>query len=88
MLGALIWSVGMDGCRRSFASTDAMLGNEKKDSMSCWEFADGKIRELRAKIKLADDGDYDGNSAVMRDMLDKWLEYRHSHGPDDVRQGL
>lgn len=54
----------------------------------CWDFADQKIRELRAKIKLAEDGDYKGNPAVMRDMLDKWLEYRHAHGPKDERQPL
>ena len=39
----------------------------------CWTFADQKIRELRAKIKLAEDGDYKGNPAVMRDSLDRWL---------------
>lgn len=54
----------------------------------CWDFADQKIRELRAKIKLAENGAYKGNLAVMRDMLDKWLEYRHSHGPDDERLPL
>jgi hypothetical protein len=54
----------------------------------CWDFADQQIRELRAKIKLAEDGDYKGNPAVMRDNLDKWLEYRHDHGPNDERQPL
>lgn len=57
-------------------------------SPNAWEFADQKIRELRAKIKLAEDGDYDGNVDVMRDMLDKWLEYRQQHGPDDERLPL
>lgn len=55
---------------------------------NAWEFADQKIRELRAKIKIAEAGDYDGNVAVMRDMLDKWLEYRQNHGPDDERLPL
>lgn len=54
----------------------------------CWDLADEKIRELRAKIKLAEDGDYDGNVAVMRDMLDKWLEYRHGHAANDERTPL
>jgi hypothetical protein len=53
-----------------------------------WEFADEKIRELRAKIKLAETGDYDGNPAVMRESLDKWLEYRHNHGPEEERLPL
>ena len=52
------------------------------------EFADEQIRELRAKIKLAEDGDYGGNVDVMRASLDKWLEYRHSVAPDEERLPL
>lgn len=58
------------------------------DPDSCWEFADQQIKDLTAKIKAAEQGKYKGNPLVMRDMRDKWLEYRHNHGPDEVRQPL
>jgi hypothetical protein len=56
--------------------------------LNAWEFADEKIRELRERVKLAENGCYDGNPAVMRDQLDKWLEYRHQHDPDEERLPL
>ena len=67
-----------------------MSANERyvPSPLNAREFADEKIRELRAKIKLAEDDDYDANVAVMRDMLDKWLEYRHAHAPDEDRLPL
>jgi hypothetical protein len=54
----------------------------------CWELADEKIRELSEKIRRAEAGEYDGNPDVMRDSLDKWLEYRHAHAPDEERLPL
>lgn len=54
----------------------------------CWELADEKIADLRAKIAAAERGEYDGNPAVMRASLDGWLEYRHDHGPTDERSPL
>jgi hypothetical protein len=70
--------------------SQAMTENERyvPEPLNARQFADEKIRELRAKIKLAEDGDYDGNVAVMRDMLDKWLEYRQAHAPDEERLPL
>jgi hypothetical protein len=47
------------------------------------ELADRHIRDLGEKIAAAERGEYDGNVAVMRDLLDKWLEHRHAHGDDE-----
>jgi hypothetical protein len=47
------------------------------------ELADRHIRDLSEKIAAAERGEYDGNVAVMRDLLDKWLEHRHAHGDDE-----
>lgn len=38
------------------------------------ELADKKIAEYAAKVR-----DGVGNPLIVREMLDKWLEYRHGH---------
>jgi hypothetical protein len=50
---------------------------------NCWEIADRNLRHYQEALKAALRGEGKANPEVCRDMLDKWLEYRHSHGPDD-----
>jgi hypothetical protein len=40
------------------------------------DFADEKLRDLRRRLSAAEAGRTTGNPAVIRDQIDKWLEYR------------
>lgn len=49
----------------------------------CWDIADENIARFKASLDKALRGEGKANPAICREMIDKWLEYRHAHGPDD-----
>lgn len=52
--------------------------------MTCWEQADKKIKHYAEQLALALKGEGKAHPDICRDMIDKWLDYRLSHSPDDV----
>jgi hypothetical protein len=49
----------------------------------CWDVADRNIRRIKAALDAAVRGEGTANPAICRENIDKWLEYRQAHGPDD-----
>jgi hypothetical protein len=44
----------------------------------CWDIAHKNIRHFQTALANGT-----GHPKVCREMIDKWLEYRHGHGPED-----
>lgn len=53
-----------------------------------WDLADRKIAYLKDRLDRAERGEGRANPAVCRDMIDRWLDYRSNHGPDDLQAEL
>jgi hypothetical protein len=54
------------------------------DGNNCWKTADRNIRRYLAALQRAEMGQGKANPQICREMIDKWLEYRASHGPNDA----
>lgn len=52
----------------------------------CWAIADENIRRYKAALDAALRGEGKANPMICREMIDKWLEYRQAHGPNDEAQ--
>jgi hypothetical protein len=56
---------------------------DKKPEL-CWDLADREIARYRREIALAEKGFSSSNVDVCHAQIDKWLEYRFEHGPEEV----
>lgn len=54
----------------------------EREQPRAWDVADRNIRRYLQGIERAKLGGK-ANIAVCREKIDKWLEYRRQHGPDD-----
>ncbi|HEY4451040.1 MAG TPA: hypothetical protein VGN13_05550 [Solirubrobacteraceae bacterium] len=54
---------------------------------TAWEVADRNIRRYQRSIERALLGGK-ANISICREMIDRWLEYRQRHAPDDERAEL
>lgn len=61
---------------------------DQKPRERAWDLADRTIAGLKDAIDRAERGEGNANPAVCRDMIDRWLDYRSSHGPNDLRAEL
>lgn len=59
----------------------------EKTRERAWDVADRNIAKYRRAIERAKLGGKP-NIAVCQAQLDRWLEYRSSHGPDDLSAEL
>jgi hypothetical protein len=59
------------------------LASKFQDIGLCWDIADKNILQYKTSLDRALRGVGKANPEICRDMIDKWLEYRHDHGASD-----
>jgi hypothetical protein len=61
---------------------------DQKPRERAWDLADRKIRRYQEAIRKAERGEGRANPQVCREQIDRWLDYRSNHGPNDERAEL